>query len=302
MAELGFLAIMEFEGIVPDLIVGTSGGAIVGTLFSLYGSSGKALERISSVVNSETYKSLQLNPMKNEGIETGLFDRFLKTMRERLLLAKILTKASLVSEETVNRVFTELVGDHTFDELKIPVGVVTLDIMTGETVVYMSGPLIPPLKATSAIPGVFPPVEYDNRLLVDAGPTDVVPVWVARILGGVSIIAIDVAREPLPNVLPERAYEIMFRAEQWASNRIRLIQFDDADLRVRIPLEGVSWDEFGKLNQIYEVGKSVAKYKISDVKKVWSRFFILKKMLTTKGKGKYPIPIRVIGVKDSHRD
>lgn len=295
LAELGFLAIMESEGILPDLIVGTSAGAIVGALFSLYASTHEAFEKIATLVNSETYRSLQLNPMKHEGIETGLFDRILKTMRERLLLAKILTKVSLVSENIVDTVFNELIGNHTFDDLKIPLAVVTLDIMTGETVVYTEGNLIPPLKASSAIPGVFPPVKYDNRLLVDAGPTDVVPVWVARILGGLSVIAIDVASEPLPDVHPERAYEIMFRAEQWASNRMRLIQFHDADLRVRIPLKDVTWDEFGKLNQIYEVGKSVAKDYLPEVKKVWSRFSILKKTLFPQRKNKYPIPITVIG-------
>ncbi len=295
LAELGFLTVLESEGLLPDLIVGTSGGAIVGALFSLYGSTQKAFDKISEVVNSRTYQSLQLNPMKNEGIETGIFDRLLKTMRERLLLAKILTKASLVSEDTVNMVFEELVGNHNFDDLKIPLAVVTLDIMTGETVVYTEGPLIPPLKATSAIPGVFPPVKYTNRLLVDAGPTDVVPVWVARILGGLSVIAIDVASEPLPDAHPERAYEIMFRAEQWASNRMRLLQFNDADLRVRVPLKDVTWDEFDKLEQIFKVGKSVAIDYLPEVKRVWSGFYIFKKMVIRQRRNRYPIPVKIIG-------
>ncbi|MCV6604669.1 MAG: patatin-like phospholipase family protein, partial [Porticoccaceae bacterium] len=91
----------------------------------------------------------------------------------------------------------ELIEVRTFEELKIPLQVVATDYWSGEAVVFDSGELLPALKASMAIPGVFPPVEIDNRVLVDGGivnnlPYDLLPDFCSQ------SIAIDVAptREP----------------------------------------------------------------------------------------------------------
>ena len=58
-------------------------------------------------------------------------------------------------------------GVKTFEELKIPLAIAATDLMTGEAVYYQHGPLGPPLRASCAYPGLFQPVEYEGRLLVD---------------------------------------------------------------------------------------------------------------------------------------
>ncbi len=293
MAQLGLLSVLESEGLIPDLMVGTSGGALVGALVALYGHVEQAVQKIREVLNSPSYQALQLNPLRDEGIESGLFDRLLKSFREQLLIARSVTNPALVKEEAIQPLFEALFGDHTFEDLKIPLAAVALDLHTGETVVLRHGPLIPALRATSSIPGVFPPVVLDGRVLVDAGPTDVVPVWVAQALGAETVVAVDVSATPEMEIPTHRAIEIMLRAEQWASYRIRLTQLHTADLVIQIPVEHISWDEFDKLDQALRVGREVGEHKVSEIRRIWSSWYRWKKRILHPGKKppQPPVPI-----------
>ncbi len=282
---------MESEGLAPDLMVGTSGGALVGALVGLYGSVDQAVDHVRSVLASDAYQHLQLNPLKEEGVESGLFDRLLKSFREQLLIARSVTSPALVKEDTITPLFELLFGDHTFEDLKIPLAVVALDLSSGETVVLRHGPLIPALRATSSIPGVFPPVSLDGRILVDAGPTDVVPVWVARALGAKSVVAVDVSATPEVDIPTHRAIEIMLRAEQWASHRVRLIQLDAADLVIHIPVEEISWDEFDKLDQALQIGEMTGKREIQKIRRAWSVWSRWRNRLLNARRTPPPVPI-----------
>jgi NTE family protein len=65
----------------------------------------------------------------------------------------------------------------TFDELQLPLRVIATDLQSGDEVVFASGPLAPALLASSALPGLFPPVRHDGRILVDGAVVDTVPLW-----------------------------------------------------------------------------------------------------------------------------
>jgi NTE family protein len=91
-----------------------------------------------------------------------------------------------------------LLGDVRIEDLPIPFATVACDIDSGERVVFREGPLVDAVRASTAIPGVFHPVRWDDRLLVDGGLIDPVPVDVCRSLGVDVVIAVDITPRPIP--------------------------------------------------------------------------------------------------------
>jgi NTE family protein len=82
----------------------------------------------------------------------------------------------------VTAILDELLGEHRFDDARIPLAVTATDLTTGMPVVIKEGRLVDAVLATSAVPGVFPPREFGGHLLVDGGVLNPVPVAEARAL------------------------------------------------------------------------------------------------------------------------
>ncbi|MBK9714668.1 MAG: patatin-like phospholipase family protein [Kouleothrix sp.] len=104
------------------------------------------------------------------------------------------------------------IGDKTFDELPRRFATVACDILIGERVELQSGPLARGVRASVAMPGLFPPVEIDGRLLADGGVVDNVPVDVARELGADYVIAIDLWPRPGAGRRPENLFDVLITA------------------------------------------------------------------------------------------
>jgi len=87
---------------------------------------------------------------------------------------------------------TSLLGDHTFDDLRIPVSLVAVDLKSRQQVILCQGQLVDAVRATITIPGIFPPVERGDQLLVDGGVLNNLPADVVGTMGADVTIAVDV--------------------------------------------------------------------------------------------------------------
>ncbi len=140
-AHIGALTALERNGFVPDLIVGTSFGAIVGSLYA----AGLTPHEIAGTANSMRWRDL------SKVLDFGLH------------------KAALFSGDKLETYLDELVEGRSFSDLKRTLVVVATDLATGEPVNLTSGPLARALRASASMPGVFSPVELNGRFLVDGG-------------------------------------------------------------------------------------------------------------------------------------
>ncbi len=140
-AHIGALSCLERHGFVPDLIVGTSFGAIVGSLYA----AGLTPKEIAQTANSMRWRDL------SKVLDFGLH------------------KAALFSGDKLEAYLDELVEGRDFSDLKRKLVVVATDLATGEPVNLSTGPLAKALRASASMPGVFSPVELDGRFLVDGG-------------------------------------------------------------------------------------------------------------------------------------
>ncbi|MCF7837914.1 MAG: patatin-like phospholipase family protein [Candidatus Marinimicrobia bacterium] len=162
------LEAIDAAGLKPVAIAGTSMGAIMGALYAS-GKTGKEIRQLT-----ERHIVSRDDGLKDVYAKKDTLLTWLRTVRIAW------DRSGLLKADGFVRYLTEQMAATCFEDLKIPLRVVATDFYSGEPFVFDSGPLLPALKASMAIPGVFVPVEYAGRILVDGGlsnnlPYDVLP-------------------------------------------------------------------------------------------------------------------------------
>jgi NTE family protein len=198
-AHVGILEVLEELRIPVDVIAGTSMGAVVG---GLYAQGLSPRELVSVVEDIDWTTAFDDKPPRRElsfRRKRDDFD-FLTNLRLYIKDWRIALPKGLIEGQKITNILGELtlpaatVRD--FDELAIPFRAVASDANTGEAVILGDGSLALALRASMAIPGIFSPVQLDDRLLVDGGVSKNLPVDVARDLGADVIIAVDIGTSP----------------------------------------------------------------------------------------------------------
>lgn len=165
-AHVGVLEVLDNANFPIDYLAGTSMGSVVGGLYA----AGLPTEKLWDLGNHITIDTItpDFNVM-------GLF---------RLVFEKKLpTSANLA------KFFEEQLGDIQFEDLPIPFSCAAMDVKTGERVLFNTGPLAIAVRASMNLPGVFEPVEYRHRALVDGAVVDYLPVDSVKQMGADYILA-----------------------------------------------------------------------------------------------------------------
>ena len=145
--QVGMLQALSAAGVRPDYIVGTSVGALNGAILAAHPDD--AVDRLT-----ETWLEMQ----RSDVFPGNLLSSIWRLGR---------TRTHAVGTEGLERIAARALHAESFADLRLPLGVVTVDLTVGEILLIDSGPLVPALLASAAIPGVFPPVSLDGHLLVD---------------------------------------------------------------------------------------------------------------------------------------
>ena len=194
VAHVGVIRELERLGIRPDLITGTSMGAIIGGLYAA-GYTPDDLERVAlevewdSILNDSSNRLLE-HPLRRDSRLEPL------SVQADLPLGIGATGVSLNAGLVDGVKLTAILGQLTaqaneiqdFDKLPIPFRAVATDLATGQPVHLDRGPLVDALRASMSIPALFPPVARDGRLLVDGGVSNNLPIDVARQMGADIVI------------------------------------------------------------------------------------------------------------------
>ncbi len=172
-AALGLLKVLQREGIDLSVAVGCSGGSLYAAFIALG-------------FDIETAEALTIGMWT-----TDLLKDYTSNLRAAQSGAmKFTERSGLVDDAPLMAALTEAFGDSTFDQARIALHLVATDFHSGEKVVLSEGKLVDAIRASIAIPTIFPPWEIDGRLLVDGAACDPLPVDVAIKEGGQVIIAL----------------------------------------------------------------------------------------------------------------
>jgi NTE family protein len=158
VAQVGMLRALLEREIVPDVVIGTSAGALNGAAVA-YAPNLTGVAQLSAVW--EQLRAEHVFP-------DGRLHRAWNVMRR---------ETHLFGNEGLAAVIHHATPARSFSDLEIPLRVIATDLDTGEEVVLARGPLKPALLASAALPGVFPVIHHDGRRLVDGGVVNNVPLW-----------------------------------------------------------------------------------------------------------------------------
>ena len=235
-AHVGVIRVLEREKIPIDLIVGTSIGSLVGAIYAD-----------------------KKNGSELEGAALGLEER------DVFDYSFISPTQGFVRGERLEDFVLKKFSAREIEQLKLPFAAVATDIENGEVVVLQSGSIARAVHASSAIPGVFIPVRYQGRLLVDGGVLDSVPVDVARKMGAEVVIAVDLGEgrqaAQVKNIFDTIVQSLYLMGLETTEARLR-----QADVVIRPKLSNIGLIDFSRKKEIVALGIEAAEQALPSIR------------------------------------
>jgi NTE family protein len=167
-------------------------------------------------------------------------------------------RMGFVVSERMKRFLEKLLKRYTFEEMRIPLGVVATDLCSGETVnVQGTGDVFLPIRASCSYPGLFCPVQYQGRLLVDGAISVETPAELARNLGATRVISVHLPGQG-PDVMPSNVFQVVNRCFQILQGRAEDNWRKYSDLILAPSVRTVQWDGFGNGPDLIRAGQAAA--------------------------------------------
>ncbi len=245
LTHIPVLQTLDDLGVQPAHISGTSMGAIIGAIYA----SGKTPQDIREIVDSMVI-------LEGEGLKDILQKRGLRKWFE-LVDPNFFKKGGVIKGQKIAEFLQEIIGVDTFEELNIPLTIIATDFHTGEQVVFNSGPLMPAVRASMSLPGLFEPVKYDGRLLIDGGVVNPVPHDL--LLDMDFVIAVDVSDLPqatgkVPGVTDALMGAVEIMGRQIGDTRRAACP---PDIFLRPEFDGVEMTDFHRTKKIFAVTQPI---------------------------------------------
>lgn len=212
-AHIGVLQVLEEQGIRPDIVVGTSAGSLVASLYA-------------------------------SGLSPTELQQMAMTLDESSITDWSFPGRSLLKGEALAKFVRERTRGKQIEQMRLPLGIVTTDLKTGEALLLRRGDPGTAVRASSAVPAVFQPVRIGSREYVDGGLVSPVPVRFAREMGADLVIAVDISQ--IPEAEPtQSATQILMQTFNIMGHSLSQHELRDADVVVRPKLAGISSSDFG---------------------------------------------------------
>jgi NTE family protein len=265
-AHIGVLKVLQQNKIKPDIIAGTSAGAIIGAMYAATEDPEWIDKRFRELLDSEEYKSMGIDRLESNQPES-VIGQITKFVQDRVVIAMALTRASIIKKERLTNALKFLIPAVDFKELKIPLRVFATDLQSGATICYESGDLIDAVVQSGSIPGFVEPTSDGEKLIVDAGVS--VPLPIKQIKDNSDFaIGIDISRgAPRDSMRKINIIEIITRAERITSQYYTDMLAESADFLFRPDVMGLNWSAFDRYDELLQNGIREAERKITILKK-----------------------------------
>ena len=236
IAHIGVLKVLEEEGIPVRVVTGTSVGALIGAAYC----SGLSVAELEEVAHKVRFTTFARWTISRYGFASN--DR----------MVSFLTRTLKVK---------------TFEELRIPLGVSATDFNTGEGVVFHSGSIIDPVRASCAYPGMFLPVEIRGRYLVDGMLSHPVPSRPLREMGADRVLAVHLKGSWSNGGAPRHLFDVIGQSFAIAQDAMSSLWRDAADLVIEPDVAGFGYDDFQRADDLIRVGEAAMRKALPEVRK-----------------------------------
>jgi len=238
-SHVGVLKVLELNKVPIDLIVGTSAGSFVASLYA-------------SGYTAYQLQKMALDIQKEEVIDYKLPDN------------------GFIRGEKLENFVNKKVNRLTLDKMRIPLRVVATDIITGEEIVFATGNTGWAVRASCSVPGVFQPVQIGQKTFVDGGVVSPVAVRAARQAGADVVIAVDISAG-VGGSAPQGTVDTIIQSIDIMYSRIAEIQLKDADVVIKPKVQSIGSADFEKRYDAILEGEKAASLALPQITKILDR-------------------------------
>ena len=236
MAHIGVLKVLEQEGIPVRVITGTSVGALIGACYC----SGLTPDEMEEVARNTRFTS---------------FARW------------TLSRCGFASNDRMITFLTRTLKCKTFEDLRIPLGITATDFNSGEGVVFHSGSVIDPVRASCAYPGMFLPVEIRGHYYIDGMLSYPVPTRPLREMGVDKVLAVHLKGTWARGGAPRNLFDVIGQSFAIAQDAMQGLWRGAADLVIEPDVAGFAYDDFKHANDLIKVGEAAMRKALPEVRK-----------------------------------
>jgi NTE family protein len=236
IAHIGVLKVLEEEGIPVRAVTGTSVGALIGACYC----SGLSLAEMQEVAHSVRFTT---------------FARW------------TLSRFGFASNDRMVSFLTRTLKCKTFEELRIPLGVTATDFNTGEGVVFHSGSVVDPVRASCAYPGMFLPVEIRGRYLIDGMLSYPVPTRPLVEMGADRVLAVHLKGTWAAGGPPRHLFDVIGQSFAIAQDAMSSQWRGAADVVIEPDVAGFAYDDFKRADDLIRAGEVAMRKALPEVRK-----------------------------------
>jgi NTE family protein len=236
MAHIGVLKVLEEEGIPVRIVAGTSVGALIGAAYC----SGLSIEELEQVAHSVRFTTFARWTVSRYGFASN--DRMVHFLNRTLKVK-------------------------TFEELRIPLGITATDFNSGEGVVFHSGSMIDPVRASCAYPGMFLPVEIRGRWLIDGMLSHPVPTSPLHEMGADRVIAVHLRGQWSKDGAPRHLFDVIGQSFAIAQDQMSHLWRGAADVIVEPDVAGFAYDDFKRAGELVTAGEVAMRKALPEVRR-----------------------------------
>jgi NTE family protein len=235
IAHVGVIRALRNAGVPIDVVAGTSVGALIGACYC----AGVPLNDMQRIARTTTFAD---------------FGRWTPSW------------LGLANNLRMERYLERFTSIKTFEELTTPLAIAASDINEGVSVFYTRGLLGPPMRGSCAYPGLFVPIQFEGRTLVDGFLTSPVPVEGTLLLG--ADITIAVYLEAGSFSTPRTAADVISRSFSIIQRHADLAWRQQADVIIEPDVKPFVWDDFTRTDELVAVGEAAAEAALPQILKV----------------------------------
>jgi NTE family protein len=237
VVHAGVLKVLDEAGIKLHCITGVSAGAIVAAAYA-------------------------------SGVRPHDIGRIGAAMRFCDIARWTLCRLGFMCTARMEAFLRKLLKQHRFEDMQIPLGVLSTDVQSGKSIAFHGeGDVMLPIRASCSYPGIFQPVAYEGRLLVDGGVSVEVPAQLARAMGATHVIAVYIPMQS-ETPAPGNMFEVVNRCFQIMQHHGQELWRKHSDVVIELGVSEHGWKAFESAQRMIEAGETAAQAALPEILKI----------------------------------
>lgn len=273
LAHIGVLKALEDGGIPISCITGSSVGAVVGAAYAQTPNADILLERFRKTLNEfKFYKDVEeACKSECENIQENFWGQVSRKVKQRIVINLARSKDELFPAEPMTEVINALIEAGSIKDTGIPIGIVAMDLHTGEPIIMTNGNIREAVIASSSVTGYIRPVELEGYLLTDGGAIAPIPIEFLPAIGAEITVGVDITCTKCFPMTDCNVVDVVLQADLHRAKKMSELMIDLADIKIQPNVGDIHWSQFSRFEECLEAGMEAGKAAIPKIKKVLGR-------------------------------